>query len=210
MNDAIVLREGARGCGFRQAGGLYMIGGGDTRPCGRFPLELEKCATCGGGVRQKRGWTWIEPAKLWPLTQEQIVSGAACHTGECYRCPVGGAVPERAGLIWIGKQHYPTPMHFLAEGKELGFSRRIEAVPKGFVPHETWVFLAHPAAIVAACIDEETGGASTEEIPGAFAVWRPAGLQKVVTRETPQEEVDEIREKGIEPVVVDPVTEELH
>jgi hypothetical protein len=49
-------------------------------------------------------------------------------------------------LLWIGRRHY-TPEEFLREGRELGVSRRLSALPKGLVLGETWVLLAHLDAV---------------------------------------------------------------
>ena len=115
--------EAKRGCGYRKVGGLYLVCSGQGRSCGRLPLELVACPVCGGGVRQSRGWTWIEPSKLFEHTP--------CYENvfDCEQCPAG-ALEEmgRAGLIWVGKSHYKTPDHFNLESVTMGISRRIPAV----------------------------------------------------------------------------------
>ena len=57
--------EQKRGCGYRKVGGLYMVGGGIGVPCDRLPYELTVCPCCSQGVKQSRGWTWIDVAKFF-------------------------------------------------------------------------------------------------------------------------------------------------
>ena len=64
-------------------------------------------------------------------------------------CPLADVnLPERAGLLWIGEQFYPTPHDFMAEAAKMGVSRRIPAVPKDFRVGEDSVLLAHRRTIL--------------------------------------------------------------
>jgi hypothetical protein len=139
--------EAKRGCGYRKEGGLYLVGGGLSAPCDRMPYRLDRCRTCGGGVKFTRGHTWLEP-DFFPTHEH-------CHDpGPCPVCGYVGAdkdgwVPDDFGphlLLWIGRGHY-SPDAFLKESRELGVSRRIAALPKGLVLGETWVLLAHLDAV---------------------------------------------------------------
>src|SRR5260370_22228167 len=38
--------EAKRGCGYRKAGGLYLVGGGIGLPCDRLPYEIHECPCC--------------------------------------------------------------------------------------------------------------------------------------------------------------------
>lgn len=167
--------ETKRGCGYRKVGGLYLVGSGIGSPCDRLPFELTVCPCCSQGVKQSRGWTWIDVGKffqgahhlslpmgpsvcdpapipqLCPEAEKRILDktqrpNAFLRPG-CILC----AEPElmgRAGMLWIGEKFYKDPGDFVAEGVSHGFSRRIQAVPQGFELGKTWVLLAHPRAVI--------------------------------------------------------------
>lgn len=156
--------ETERGCGYRKLGGLYMIGGGEMFTCHRLPFPLHVCPTCGGGIKQARGWSWIQPRALFKedneprcippdehvharrLTRGRRQPSAAPHA--CVMCPAGGqaGTPERAGLLWVGERFYPTPEDFLHEAQTQGISKRLSQLPKDFEPGITVVYVAHPKA----------------------------------------------------------------
>src|SRR5262245_23630989 len=123
-NEAMAV-EGKRGCGFRKVGGLYMMGGKLGMPCCKLPRVLDVCPTCAGGIKQSRGWQWIDP-RPWLR--------GLCVQARTIPCPA--AVPdglgERAGLLWIGTRFYSSPEIFAVEADKLGISRRIKAIPRGF------------------------------------------------------------------------------
>ena len=209
--------EGSRGCGTRKGGGLYLMSDGVGIECGLLPVELHVCPTCGTGIKPARGWTWIEPDGLLPHHDE--------YTGEIDRerleniaqppphegCPlnVPGLLGERAGLLWIGEQFYKTPAAWLAEGREMGFSRRVKAVPKGFVLGETWVLAAHRKAIPASWEWESGGSEELKAQPGIFHIWMPERIEYVVKGTETPEEIAALEARGIEPVIVKPLTEQL-
>jgi hypothetical protein len=131
-------------------------------------------------------------------------------------------MPERAGLLWIGAQFYPTTADYIREANTMGLSRRITAVPKGLTLGEDWVFLAHPKAITRKCdectVTEVFGGQEGCEacegtgeiyVPGVFSIFQPTRIEKVVTEDTTEAECEALRERNIEPVIIDPV-ETLH
>jgi hypothetical protein len=104
-----------------------LVSGKLGAPCCRLPIPLTICPTCSGGIKQTRGWTWIDPKRWfegeckWP----QLVSV----------CPAAdpAALGERVGLLWIGERFYPTVEHFQIEAATLGISRRISAIPRGSI-----------------------------------------------------------------------------
>ena len=73
-----------RGCGFRQPGGTYLISQGVARSCGLLPVPLDKCPTCGGGIKPSRGWTWIDFEAL--VTHGGIDCKAEAE--HCADCPI--------------------------------------------------------------------------------------------------------------------------
>jgi hypothetical protein len=134
--------EARRGCGYRKVGGLYLVSDGRGVFCDRLPILLEVCPTCGHGIKQALGWTWVDPAA--------IVGGVHAHCTDEFPCPLCMAphtLGEGAGLLWIGKRFYRTPRDFDREAAELGVSRRISAIPRGFKMGETWILFGHPRAV---------------------------------------------------------------
>ena len=45
--------------------------------------------------------------------------------------------------MWVGRQYYPTPEHFINEAERLGVCKRISFIPKDAIPHKTKLFLIH-------------------------------------------------------------------
>lgn len=170
-----------------------MMGGKFGAPCCKMPIPLHVCPTCSQGVKQTRGWSWIDP-KPWiagPCSDRRTVT----IEGACPLSPFGSAaLGDRVGLLWIGTQFYPTPEHFAEEARAHGISRRIIAMPRGFKVGEHFVFLAHPKA----CKIEG------KDSPGVFQVFKPTRVEKIVT-ETQARDVDamaELEKKGITPFIV--------
>jgi hypothetical protein len=133
--------ETKRGCGYRRVGGLYLIGGGLAAPCDRMPFPLERCRTCGGGIKFTRGPQWLQPDffSVHESCRDDDSSCPVCRNRDDFGPHL---------LLWIGRKHY-TPEAYLAESRELGVSRRLSALPKGLVLGETWVLLAHLDAVPA-------------------------------------------------------------
>lgn len=184
--------EPKRGCGYRKVGGLYLCGEGPTASCCKMPIELHVCPTCNGGIKQSRGWQWIDP-RPW-------IKGQCVDRRQALFCVLATDWLERVGLIWIGTQFYPTPGHFLQEARTMGVSRRLKSVPRDFVLGETWVFFAH--SHLKQVTNAETG--LTEWIGGVFQIFKPTRLEKLVT-ETQSQDADEmaaLAKKDITPIVV--------
>jgi hypothetical protein len=142
--------EAKRGCGYRKVGGLYLMDDGGGSPCCKMPIPLTVCPCCGGGIKQARGWTWVDAGKLFPDTR--------CAAGPMasVTCPAANpATMGKCGLIWIGESFYKRPVDFLNEAARMGISRRLPAIPRQFVAGETWVFFAHSKAIARPRMIEE-------------------------------------------------------
>lgn len=198
--------EPKRGCGHRKQGGLYLVSGGKMVACDRLPMEMTVCSCCGAGIKQARGWTWIEPYNLFEGDHDPEIFFSDDEEPRYYNkctcsmaCPVcfpannfkredddGSWVFDgKAGLIWIGEKHYKTPYDFQKEGAEMGISRRINSIPKGFEIGKTWVFLAHPKAIMKMEPKdpaEESTIVEEEEVfyPAIFTAYRPTKIEKLV------------------------------
>jgi hypothetical protein len=135
--------EVRRGCGYRKVGGTYIMGGKLGAPCCRFPIILDVCPCCGGGIRLTRTWTWVDPR---PWLASPCTAGGINPASPCPVATLTGRseLGERVGLINIGAGFYRNTDEFRQEASVLGISRRVQAIPRNFRLGETWVFLAHP------------------------------------------------------------------
>lgn len=194
--------EPARGCGFRKVGGTYLVGGGRPLSCDRLPILLTVCPCCHAGIKQSRGWTWVDVALL--------VGGIHPDCKDDFPCPLCMATPEmgKAGLLWIGEKFYPTPRVFEVEAAAIGISRRIAAVPRNFKVGETWILLAHPLAVETweknptPDLPLITGMRAVYK-PGIFHVWKPTAIERICKEsERNSAMVADLRERGITPVFV--------
>ena len=212
MNAKIQIRvEGKRGCGRRnKAGSLYLVNKGEGYPCGRLPIRLTKCPTCGAGFKPSRGWTWIDAEKLILHSEAK---DKPCRRPNCSQCPIeiilngpviGAADIGPAGLLWIGEKFYPTPRHLVMEAMNIGISRRIHMVPRGFKVGETWVFLAHrktPFDLVGSHLRNEEPDIG----PGIFFAFKPTAVEVICDGTEDDATVEKYLKRGLTPVhPVDP------
>jgi len=221
--------EKKRGCGFRKGGGTYIVsaaGPGSMRPCGKLPIPLGICPTCNQGIKQTRGWTWIDALKLLGEVECKGVPGQPCET--CSLCYAHLVENPKMGLLWIGEAFYKTPNDFMGEGMMQGISRRLTAVPRGFEVGKHWVVLAHPKVPGAASCEECSGtgvvGYDNEDcpeesavpcpvcngsgkIPGPaiFTCFKPTAIEYVVKGDETEEELDKLEARGIRLVDVKPI-----
>ena len=212
--------ESRRGCGYRKVGGLYLVGPKLEAGCGRLPFELHVCPVCKSGIKQTRGWVWVEPKAL-------LAGTGPCNTTArgmmaCLMCPLSNPelLGERAGLLWVGGKFYPEADDFTREAAEMGVSRRIRAVPKGFKVGEHFVLIAHPrgvkrlprtdeertelAEINAARVKDNLPLESCIVRKGIISVFKPQAIEKIVTETEAKDEgaMEELRRKCITPVAV--------
>lgn len=180
--------EPRRKCNYRVAGGLYLCTDGPGVGCDRLPIVLERCPHCGGGIKQTRAWTWVSADTI-------LGNAGPCRNiyDTCRFCsvcrPDGFEPGQKVGLVWIGEAHYETPEKWLDEAAQLGISRRIAAIPKGFRIGETWVFAAHPK-----------GAKIPLDVfkPAIVHVFKPSRIELVVTPSMKEEDwVKGYVEKGI-------------
>jgi hypothetical protein len=220
MNPNIQTRiDSKRGCGWRKPGGLYLISGGVSAPCGILPIPLHTCPTCSSGIKATRGWTWIQPGPLVASKQ------CAASPDRCQGCPMSqrSIMSGRHGLLWIGGSFYEKPSDWTDEAIRQGVSRRIQAVPKDFKLGETWVFVAHREASRETCPDckgtgkklddqnvilegspacEPCKGKGTVPQPAIFHAFMPTAIEYVVKGDETDEQIDAIIKRGITPVQV--------
>lgn len=211
--------EPKRGCGYRKAGGIYLVGPRLGAPCCKLPFPLTVCPTCGGGIHPARGWTWVDVGQLFgqePCLRSNSARDPQNHMVDAVLYALNPPCPleypaklGKAGLIWIGEQYYKTPEDFLAEASRMGISRRISAVPRGFVLGETWVLLAHRKgfsyeAPIEGGLFQETGIQLTETRwkPAIFSVFKPTAVEYVVKGDENEGEMEQIARRGLTPVRV--------
>lgn len=224
MPNIRVSHERERGCGYRKEGGLYLVlPEFKGQPCGKLPLTLDRCPCCGAGIKFARGWTWIDGKLLFGSMPCNIEDDLTHH-----RCIIGDNPPEKMGLIWIGEKFYKTPDDWLNEGRDMGVSRRIQAIPNGFKTGETWVAVAHIDAIPGAYVIEDGGKqglcdhepnargtackkckAKKEKGKGAiFQVFKPSDIEYIVKGTETEEELTKLEERGISLVKVVKIIEQ--
>jgi hypothetical protein len=199
-----------RGCGWRKPGAMYLVSRGPLGSCGKLPIPLCTCPTCGHGIKASRGWQWVDADALTaPYTCPREKADG------CTRCPLSGKI-GRAGLIWIGGVYYKTPQDFENEAVTHGLSRRISRVPRGFIPGKTYVLTAHREAISEKCPEckgnggqfgkpgcDACDGTGTVKKQGIFGVFLPTAVEYVVTGAETQEELAALVERGITPVRIE-------
>lgn len=176
--------DSIRKCGWRKPGGLYIR----TEPgfwpqCCRFPKPLEICPCCGAGVKYCRGWTWINP--------RQLFGEIYCTRPAPNHCPLV-ILPEKSGLLWIGKQFYQ-PDEWLEESQRLGVSRRIHTLPHQFKANQTWVFVASVHGI---------RNRDNTCSPAIFHAFKPTAVEYVAKGDETPEELESLEKRGITPVLV--------
>lgn len=197
------IQESRRGCGYRKPGGLYLFAGGRAEPCGRLPIPVHVCPTCGNGVKAGRGFQWIKWEFLGPGSCSRMMSQSENVRTGCMTCPLSARdLAERLGLMWVGGSYYPTPEDFLAEARAQGVSKRIPALPLDFKLGTTWLALAHRKA-VSLNKYAQAEGLAIEYGPGIFSLFMPTEVQYVVTGDETEEELDRMVKRGITPVRVE-------
>ncbi|GAI07705.1 unnamed protein product [marine sediment metagenome] len=81
--------EERRGCGFRKVGGMYLCGEYISSPCDRMPFPLTVCPVCGQGIKVSRGFTEVNPFRLWGPHESIAKKGGGIVEDiiyEAYKC----------------------------------------------------------------------------------------------------------------------------
>jgi hypothetical protein len=191
-----VRHDKKRGCGWRKAGGLYLVSDGPMQPCGKLPIPLAVCPTCHGGIKPTRSWTWIDA--------DALLANRACDfkADACLGCGLARSTFGKVGLLWVGGKFYPSPSDWTNEALRQGVSRRIPALPRGFNLGTTWVFIAHREAI--ATFD----GPDRVSTPGVFHTFKPRAVEFVVRGTETAEELEAMRKRGITPIRIERMEEQ--
>lgn len=208
--DIPMLQERKRGCGYRKPGGLYLMGDVTMQvvKCGKLPLALTTCPVCGGGIRRSPWPRWVNACELFrrvPCDLQGTKHHAICWLNPLTLCgdeEVGDpALGKRALLIWIGEGHYSTPRKFFDEAEALGISRRIAAIPRGFVVGETLVLFAHVRAIA-------KGEPIAAWDPGIISAFVPDRIEYVVKLGDTEKKLARLVGRGVTLVRVERVGQE--
>ncbi len=186
------MPETSRKCGMRKIDGIYMVSDAHIGiECKMLPYIIERCPTCGGGIKFGRGFEKIIPKHLFELAKD-------CQCIISQSCPLR---TDTIGLLgWVGDKFY-SPQSFTDEASLLGVSKRISAVPRGLQLGKTWCFLAH----------KQAGFKDNHSVPAVFFMFKPSRIEKIVTEADfkDTEKMDKLRKQGITPVPVTD-TEEHH
>jgi hypothetical protein len=212
--------EPQRACGYRKIGGIYLEGGkGIGFVCGRLPLPVHACQSCGQQVKFTRALQRITAAAI-TVPADQVAGGwHSCSHPEapmhCAACPLALTDRETTlGLLWIGSRYY-TPETFTREATVLGVSRRLPFVPGWVKPGETWILVAHREACLVDCtcshftplggpdIDcQACKGSGKVGTPGVFYAFRAHRIVKIVPNTITTSEYDKLAKRGLVPVMV--------
>jgi len=204
--------EQIRGCGYRKVGGMYLCGEYISMPCDRLPLPLTTCPVCGQGIKVSRGFTQINPYRLWGIHQD-------CKD-RCRPCFLCDPQDQPAYIMLVGEKYYKTPVDFLDEADRMGISKRIPFIPKGLELGKTVIYLAHPKAVEvkqpvalqqAMSIVEQSETKQprlleTERVEkslGIFCAFIPKRVEKLIweSQATP-EELQKLEKRGITPIPI--------
>ena len=191
--------DAKRGCGWREAGALYLRSDAVFTPCGRLPIPLTVCPCCGEGVKQSRGFAWVTNDLL---TGEECFTGSEPDGNECGECPFAPEnLPHKLGLLWVGAKFYPTPSAFLSEAGAQGISKRIAQIPKDLVLGETVILLAHPKVTIRR--PELGDDPAACEGPAVFSSFRAERIEYIVRGDETDDEIEALEKRGVTPVIVE-------
>lgn len=203
--------EAKRGCGYRKVGGVYLVGNYISIPCDRLPLPLHSCPVCGGGIHFSRSLIEINPQKLIGMHED-----CDDRFRPCFLCD---PKDEIAFIMMVGEKYYPTPEHFMQEGRLQGISKRIPFIPRKLELGKTIFYLAHNKACIvkelvavqqAMSILEESQSMSPKLLEdenkhhlGIFTAFIPQRIEKICWQsEYTPENIEKHQKKGIDLVSV--------
>ena len=188
--------ESRRGCGFRKVGGTYLMGGLEGSPCDRLPYPLTICSTCGQGTKVSRGFTRINPLKLFglhdydPSNDKNLITCMTATLSNLVKttcqdvnrpCIICDPTENVSYIMLVGEKYY-SPESFIKEGISLGVSKRIPFIPQEFKVGKTVIYLAHKKA----CVQKGNGEADKkgrikmlQETTGIFGAFIPHRIEKL-------------------------------
>ena len=183
------LDQPVRGCGYRVEGGLYFYSNEEPVASGAFPMPVI-CDCCHNGIAPSRN---LKLAKLARFAK------GLCIDAPDPRVPESMLLDEDQSvvIITIGNKFYPTPEDYLKEALIAGFSRRINAIPRGWKLGD-WVFLLHPK--VFPIVNKKTGKPCFN--PGIIGAFRPKEVQYVTNGAESSAQLTALEKRGITPVKI--------
>lgn len=195
--------EYKRRCGFRVVGGIYLVCDGEGVSCDRLPFDISTCPTCGHGPKPTRSFSWLpNPAEFF---------GGDCEKCVCPmpmgHCPVCMPPEQPQGLIWLGRGHY-TAAEWLQESADMGISRKISGVPKGFKIGEHWVYVAEREETPKRTHVIQDMASVPAHIVSAF---KPQRIEVLITQEIADDpkQMERLEKRGLTPIIV-PVDDKDH
>jgi len=205
--------EQVRGCGYRKIGALYLCGEYTFHEtCDRMPFPLTVCPVCGQGLKVGRGFTKVNPLRLWGIHQD-----CKDYVRPCFLCD---PEDQPAYIMMVGAGNYKTPQEFVREAISQGISKRIPFIPKELELGKTVVYLAHPKACEvkepallqeAMAIVEQAQtnqpklleAERVQKAPGIFCAFIPKKVEMLVWgRKAIPEVLERLENRGISPVIV--------
>lgn len=175
--------ERKRRCGWRKPGGIYVVSGGMPRECGKLPFPLVVCPICHSGIKFSRGWTWINLAEL--LKDKPCRFDCSKFEEPCILNDDCISSLTKVGLLWIGEKFYTATM-FAMEANDMGISRRIPNIPRGFELGKTWIALAHRKSISDDSVD-----------PAIMYMFKPTAIEYIVGGSESEEKLQRLVNKGV-------------
>lgn len=222
------MGELERGCGWRKAGGVYLVCDGVSYACDGLPVEMVPCPCCEYEVGQARS---MQPIRSGYMAF--LMRGHKCKEKDGFLCPVcfyakdypkakeliaelpedsderkelEKILPKNFYLMFVSKEFY-TPESFMEEARLQGVSKRVapNSLPKGFKIGEDWVFLAHGE--VPFPKTDKSGQVLKDEkrfATGIFYAFRPQRLEVVLYRgDVTDQQISDYEEAGYTVVLLE-------
>jgi len=190
-----------------------------------MPFPLTTCPVCGQGIKVSRGFTEVNPYRLWGLHDySDVDSKSGIYIQKCSDrirpCFLCDPQDQPAYIMLVGERYYKTPYDFMDEARQMGISKRIPFIPKGLDLGKTVVYLAHPKACevkVAAAVQQAMSILEGEETQqpklletdrvekklGIFCAFIPKRVEKLIWEsELTDKGREKLEKRGITPIPI--------
>jgi len=177
--------ESARGCGFRKAGGCYLVIDGKGIQCQFLPVDLPE------EIKTSRGGQWRLAEIAIGKKAKRVCRNPGKKCSKCWIIKMDDK--ETCLILFVGTKFYKTTKHFDAEAGRLGISRRIpQRLISKIEVGKTPVLLAHRKSYQS--VNEEGEVFTTRQV---FAAFVPSRIEYIVTGKESAEELDQLQAKGL-------------